>query len=60
MLLEIADFLQKHPKEVVVLELIHVYDAHPEQLDVLRKAVQEVLGAWLDDACRCADCESVW
>ena len=53
MVLHLATFLQANPREVVVVELTHVYNARDDVLDVLRNLLSRVLGPWLDRECRC-------
>ena len=53
-LLQIAEFLERHPQEVLAVELTHIYNAEAEQRRVLRKMLERVLGRWLDTGCRCA------
>jgi hypothetical protein len=54
MLLQLASFLQSQPKEVVILELTHIYNANEEQEDVLRGSLRRILGRWVDSECRCS------
>jgi hypothetical protein len=53
MLLDVAYFLEGNPKEVVILELTHIYNANREEEDVLRRMLNGVLGRWIDAECRC-------
>lgn len=52
MIMQLATFLGQYPREVVVVELTHVYNADDEVLDVLRE-ILNCLGLVMDDECRC-------
>lgn len=60
-LVQIAEFLEAHPREVLVVEMTHIYNAGIDLEAVLARLIQRVLGKYMLPCCR-ADMtfEAMW